>query len=49
MPYSHLQRAHHFVKGYGELHVIVVCFNPMRFVSRYTLSREFIERAKAAA
>jgi hypothetical protein len=48
MPHSHLHRSHHFLSSFGELHVIVVCFNPHRFISRYTLAREFIERARAA-
>jgi hypothetical protein len=46
--YDHVQRAHHFLKPFGELHAVAVCFNPMRYVSRYTLFKEFIPRAVAA-
>jgi hypothetical protein len=46
--YSHVQRAHHVLTKFGKLHVVTVCFNPMRFVSRYNLFREFRERCKAA-
>ncbi len=46
--YSHVHRAHHFLKKFGDLHVIVTCFNPMRFVARYTLTKEFITHAESA-
>ncbi len=48
MVYSHVQRAAHLLSDYGQLHVIAICFNPMRFTSRYTLFQEFRERAKHA-
>jgi hypothetical protein len=46
--YSHVHRTHHFLTGYGKLHLIAVCFNPMRFLTRYTLFEEFVKRAVAA-
>jgi hypothetical protein len=45
---AHVQRAHHFLKPFGELHVIAVCFNPLRYVSRYTLLDEFLQRSVSA-
>jgi len=45
--YSHLARSIHFTKPFGQLHVVVPIFNPMRFISRYTLFHEFVKRAEA--
>lgn len=46
--YSHVQRSHHVLTQFGDLHVIAVCFNPMRFMSRYFLFKEFVYRAMGA-
>lgn len=48
MPHSHLSVARHFVKKFGKLYVIVPCFNPLRFVSRYVLLKDFIHHASCA-
>jgi hypothetical protein len=45
--YAHLARSVHYTKPFGQLHVIVPIFNPMRFLSRYTLFKEFVKRAEA--
>jgi len=42
--YNHLGVSRNFIKKFGKLHVIVPCFNPLRFVSRYILLRDFIRR-----
>lgn len=46
--HAHLHRAGHFLKKHGELHVIALCFNPIRFLSRYTLFRDFVRMAQHA-
>ncbi len=46
--YSHLGHARHVVKKLdSKLHVIAVVFNPLRFLSRYNLFREFEQHALA--
>ena len=45
MPYSHLRNAHHVFEKFGDLHVIVPYYNPMRYQSRLTLLHEFIAKA----
>ncbi len=49
MLYGHLQVSNHFTKPFGQLHVIVTCFNPMRYVTRYTLFREFVKSIQATS
>lgn len=44
----HLHRANHFLQGHGNLHVIATCFNPIRYLSRYTLYSDFVAMATAA-
>jgi hypothetical protein len=46
--FSHLRTARHHVQPHGELHVVVTCFNPLRFVSRYSLLRDFVKHAADA-
>ncbi len=49
MTFSHLNRFHHFMAPIAEpLHVIVPYFNPMRYLSRVTLHREFVAHATSA-
>ncbi len=46
--YSHLGHARHVIKRVeSKLHVIAVVFNPLRFLSRYNLFREFEQHALA--
>ncbi len=47
--YSHLRHARHVIQRVPDtLHVIAVVFNPLRFVSRYNLFKEFAEHATAS-
>lgn len=46
--YSHLSRSIHYTRPFGELHIVVPVFNPMRFLSRYTLFKEFVKHAEAS-
>ena len=46
--YSHLANARHGIRRLpSNLHVIAVVFNPLRFLSRYNLYKEFADRAEA--
>lgn len=46
--HSHLPLARRFLKRFGELHVVVPVFNPLRFVSRYSLLADFVKHAEDA-
>lgn len=46
--HAHLHRAGHFLKPHGKLHLIAAAFNPIRFLSRYTLFKDFVEMAQHA-
>ncbi len=49
MPYRHLHHARHVIKRLeAKLHVIAVVFNPLRFLSRYNLFRDFERHAIAS-
>lgn len=46
--FSHLAIAKRFIKRHGTLHVVVPCFNPLRFVTRYSLLQDFLKHATDA-
>jgi len=46
--HSHLSNARSIIKPFGALHVVVPCFNPLRYVSRYQLFKDFVRHAEAA-
>lgn len=46
--HGHLANARRYTTRFGKLHVIVTCFNPVRFASRYYLLDDFVRQATAA-
>jgi hypothetical protein len=46
--FSHLPAARAFTTPFGQLHVVSVIFNPLRFASRYYLLDDFRKHAQCA-